>query len=136
MINKLLKNFILLIVLSLPAACLPIPQVIDGLEVRGEVLDNDTAKPLPGAVVKISCAEKLGTKKAVSDANGKFRVSWGSHLKLYRSFIYSKKERARRTLDGDFKKEGYEREEVEDTFSPRPDMKYIDFGVVYLEPKR
>lgn len=135
MFNRLPKKFLFLIILSLPAACLPIPQVIDGLEVRGEVLDSDTATPLPGAEVKISCSEKLGTRKAISDANGKFKVKWGSHLKLYRSFIYSKKERVKRTLDGDFKKAGYDREEVEDTFTPRQEMGYIDFGVVYLEPK-
>lgn len=117
-------------------ACLPIPQIVDGVEVRGEVLDNTTATPLSGAKVKLTCKEKNGVAKATTDANGRFKARWGSHLKLYRSFIYSKKDRAKRTVEGTFKKDGFEGEVVEDIFTPRSDMSYIDFGVVYLEPKR
>lgn len=131
-----MKNIKILFILFLLPACIPIPQRIDGIEVRGEVYDNETAKPLSGAQVKLSCKQKFGTKKAYTDQNGKFKVSWGSHLKLYRSFLYSRAEREKRTFEGKFKKDQYEAEVLEDTFTPRKDMPYIDFGVVYLEPKR
>ena len=132
---KSIKSLSIFIVF-LVSACVPIPQKIDGIEIRGEVFDNETATPLSGAKVRISCAEKFGVKKAYTDSNGKFRVSWGSHFKLYRNFLYSKKERAKRNFEGTFKREGYEGEEFQDTFTPREDMSYVDFGVVYLEPKR
>lgn len=131
-----MKISILLTVLLFFTACLPIPQVIDEIEVRGEVQDNATAKPLPGAKIRLSCKEKFGTKKVTTDQNGRFKVRWGSHMKFYRTYFSSRQQRAKRTIEGNFKREGYEGEVIEDAFTPRKDLPYIDFGVVYLEPKR